>query len=503
MVMRGSLRREVFGRGLLTLGAAVMLCTSHAVAAPEAAPKAEVPAEPSEAAPTTEVDKGKAHFKTGVALFREQNFKGSLAEFEEAYRLNPTAKSLTNVALCQQKLFRYAKALSTLEQLLARHEAELDAPGRAKVDQAMQDLRARIGTVTFELEPRGATVSVDGKPLTPEQLRQGLRLDVGEHRVEVQAPGHAPDQRTVRVAGGGDPQPLAIKLRPTQGILRIKQEDADARVFVDDKLVGKGNQTLELTPGRHTVTVRRSGQPELRTEVELQAGAEVELDAELHQRMSLQAEGDRVEPGGPFGRQQGWYLLGGLVLLGSTTVPDGLTGKGGSGDASGLAGGGVGLWGGYRFSDHWWLQGSFDGTSLEGQEACIKDNPTACGIGYKMEGQRLGVAVRYSLGSRNVRFIAGAGLGVIHQKLSLTSSTPTLGSEANRTEASTSGWSGGGMLELGASFNFQRFLLETLLVGHADGTSTLDAVVPGTTQPFGGRAATSVGLAIRAGYSTW
>ena len=80
---------------------------------------------PAREAPDTQTLEARRHFKSGTKLYRDGNYGGALAEFEEAYRLKPGAGSLQNVALSQKGLFRYSEAAGTLEQLLAAHRQSL------------------------------------------------------------------------------------------------------------------------------------------------------------------------------------------------------------------------------------------------------------------------------------------------------------------------------------------------------------------------------------------
>ena len=113
------------------------LACSVLSAVPAFAQDAAEPKSPAEAKPATPEGPDQAtldarrHFKSGTKLYRDGNYGGALAEFEEAYRLKPGAGSLQNVALSQKGLFRYAEAAATLEQLLAKHGGELSEPGRA------------------------------------------------------------------------------------------------------------------------------------------------------------------------------------------------------------------------------------------------------------------------------------------------------------------------------------------------------------------------------------
>src|SRR5262249_1577746 len=153
------------------------------------------------------------HFKAGIKLYRDGNYGGALAEFEEAYRLKPGAGSLQNIALSQKGLFRYAEAAATLEQLLQRHAAELSEGDRKAVDDALSELRGLVASVRLRVLPESARVLLDGRQLTPAEWAAPLVLNVGEHTFSADAPGYAPERRTLRIAGGASEVPVSIELR--------------------------------------------------------------------------------------------------------------------------------------------------------------------------------------------------------------------------------------------------------------------------------------------------
>src|SRR5690606_1917043 len=103
-------------------------------------------------------------------------------------RLKPAGSTLQNIALCQKQLFRYAEAADTLSDLLKLHGSELDEGEKTAVRQTMEELEGLVGRVSISVVPSTAKVSVDGRLLTPEQLSEPIRLNVGEHRIRAEAP---------------------------------------------------------------------------------------------------------------------------------------------------------------------------------------------------------------------------------------------------------------------------------------------------------------------------
>jgi tetratricopeptide (TPR) repeat protein len=147
---------------------------------------------------------GVAHFKSGVGLFRDGNYAGALAEFEESYRLRPGASALQNIALCQRQLFRYAASIGSLEKMLKSYGGTLSADDKLAAETALRELRERVTKVTLQVTPKNAALLIDGKPV--EGNGDGVRrlvLDVGEHTVVASAPGF--EDREEREDDRGEP----------------------------------------------------------------------------------------------------------------------------------------------------------------------------------------------------------------------------------------------------------------------------------------------------------
>src|SRR5262245_20858632 len=72
----------------------------------------------------------KRHMSIGVKLFQDQNYEAAIVEFDAAYRAKPKASPLVNIALCQKALFRYPKAITTLEMAVSKHGETLSDADR-------------------------------------------------------------------------------------------------------------------------------------------------------------------------------------------------------------------------------------------------------------------------------------------------------------------------------------------------------------------------------------
>ncbi len=143
-----------------------------------------------------------------------------------------------------------------------------------------------VGKKTFlkvQTTPEGAKLTVDGKiyGFTPKLIG----VTPGYHLLSLSANGYRTWKGTVFV-GVGQTRLLDIKLVPIQqvvnGTLEINVSPASAYVYVDGENVGTGNQVLTVSPGYHTVVVKRDGyQTYYNNSVVVNAGLTTTLNVQL------------------------------------------------------------------------------------------------------------------------------------------------------------------------------------------------------------------------------
>src|SRR4029077_6652980 len=124
------------------------------LAAPAA--HADPPAPSSAASPVKEAT---THFRRGVALYNEADYRGALIEFKRAYEIAPNASVLYNVGETYYQLQNYAAALAVFERYLT--EAGTSAPHRREVEQTLETLRTRVGNVQISTNVPDCEITVD------------------------------------------------------------------------------------------------------------------------------------------------------------------------------------------------------------------------------------------------------------------------------------------------------------------------------------------------------
>jgi hypothetical protein len=137
--------------------------------------------------------------------FDAGNYTEALALFRRAQAIRPGARVMRGVGMVLFELRRYTESLEAIEAALTTPVDPLTPTQRADAESLRARATRYVGNVTISVSPPGAPVqvSVDGRPLAPEQRGAALRVNVGEHTIEAAATGFAPQRRAVDVQGGG------------------------------------------------------------------------------------------------------------------------------------------------------------------------------------------------------------------------------------------------------------------------------------------------------------
>ena len=143
----------------------------------------------------------KKHFQRAVALYEEQYFRASLAEFQRAYELAPNYKLLYNIGQALYQLQSYSKAAEAFEQYLASGNRDIPRARRSEVEDSLVRLRTRVATLTIRVNVAAAEVSVDDQVVATEAGSVTMKVNAGPHRVSVIAKGHVPLSRNITLVG--------------------------------------------------------------------------------------------------------------------------------------------------------------------------------------------------------------------------------------------------------------------------------------------------------------
>ena len=141
------------------------------------------------------------------------NLAEARALFNRANELYPNARTGRGLGMVEFELRNYGESIRHLEAALASQVKPLSGSLRAATDELLTRAKAFVAHYELEWSPqtKDSRIIVDGVPV--ELAANGaLTLTVGEHVIEVQAPGYHDEKRAVRVQGGERAR-LVIELR--------------------------------------------------------------------------------------------------------------------------------------------------------------------------------------------------------------------------------------------------------------------------------------------------
>lgn len=151
------------------------------------------------------------------------------------------------------------------------------------------------GGISVSSEPKGAGLSIDG-------VNEGItnqivgKLSPGPHIVTVRKSGYETWTMTVQVSAGRIAEVNAILVperNPVTGDLAVTSDPAGASVYLDGNYQGITPGTapldlVDLSPGIHTVDLRRAGFEDYSASVKVEAGSTALVEARLKPVPSMQ-----------------------------------------------------------------------------------------------------------------------------------------------------------------------------------------------------------------------
>lgn len=184
---------------------------------------------------------------------------------------------------------------------------------------------ADLAVVSFESQPAGAVVQVDGKLLC-QQTPCSKTLALGTHMVTMQKERYLDRTEAVRVESSS--ARVSWPLPPDFGWLTVRSSPAGLPTFLDGRSLGATPvNRLEVAPGPHEVTVRHPQYHELGRAVQVDRGQEKVVDLDPTPRQgalrvtAVDGRGNAVPAdvsvdGTPVGAAPGqWTVLAGTHSL--------------------------------------------------------------------------------------------------------------------------------------------------------------------------------------------
>jgi hypothetical protein len=142
-----------------------------------------------------------AAISKGIDLRRQGKNEEALEQFQNAYRLAPSPRAKTQIALAEQAIGRWADAERDLTDAMSQASDPWIARQRTVLTEAMSVIRRHLGALTVKGEPAGAIVELDGEPVGTIPLPE-RHVTAGEVVVTVRAQGFVSVTRKVTVTPG-------------------------------------------------------------------------------------------------------------------------------------------------------------------------------------------------------------------------------------------------------------------------------------------------------------
>ncbi|CAN5602402.1 hypothetical protein BH11MYX1_BH11MYX1_42550 [soil metagenome] len=165
-----------------------------------------------------------------------------------------------------------------------KQTVQVTAGQQTKVRAEIQaTLNGGVGVVRVLSDAPGARAFIDGTDMGPVPV-DIKDVKVGEHIVQVKAPGMQAGEKKVTVAVGSS-QIVKFDLNNEtagdSGMLKVVSMVPEAMVFIDGAAVGKVPQEKRVSAGEHPVVVRLDGFKQFEQKVRVEAGQTVTVQATL------------------------------------------------------------------------------------------------------------------------------------------------------------------------------------------------------------------------------
>lgn len=234
-------------------------------------------------------------YKAGATAYKQENYAGAAASFEEALRLLPEPPVYYAAAQAHRLHYqtlgtepeRVARALALYEAYLERVKRGGRRGDAITHRDTMRALASKLSLggrlasrdetprIQVAVSVESAEISLDGEPIEPSETRD---VKAGEHIIRVAAPGHRLFEKKLMITKGTVVIPASLE--PLPALLRL-QNARHATVLIDGRLTQLRGDEVDLPAGEYFVAVARRGRAPFAAEVALAPGETQQLVADL------------------------------------------------------------------------------------------------------------------------------------------------------------------------------------------------------------------------------
>jgi hypothetical protein len=226
-------------------------------------------------------DEADLAFTLGASAYQRGDYRAALQQFLLSQRLVANQNVVFNIARCYDKLAEYPQAYRYYVDALS---GESDATAISKIESELARLSTRIGVLSIETSPPGATLYLERKDLGAVGTSpQRLGVAPGSYRIIAELPGYQAAQVDLQQVKVGQALPVVMRLEPLLGQVMVRSpRGAELRVGEPGAALRcRLPCQLSLPPGPHRLFVQRARYHVKRLDVEVVANQALTLAPQL------------------------------------------------------------------------------------------------------------------------------------------------------------------------------------------------------------------------------
>ncbi len=155
----------------------------------------------------------KAAYDKGVDLANQKDFKGAEESFLTAWKIQKSYDVAANLGVVEDELGKATDAAFYFTYALKSFPASGSSQKRDWLEARVKEARAKVASVTLDINIAGADVKIDGKSAGKAPLEDEQLLVPGEHTIEVSAADYQSDVQSLKLVAGAT-RTIKITLTP-------------------------------------------------------------------------------------------------------------------------------------------------------------------------------------------------------------------------------------------------------------------------------------------------
>jgi len=130
--------------------------------------------------------------KQGVELRKRNEDEPALAAFRRAYDIGHSPRAAAQIGLAEMALGRWADAESHLKESLSAPSDPWIGKNIETLKTTLDQIQSKLGDLDIVGGPIGAEVVIEGESRGTLPLKKPVRVRIGQHQVDLKAPGYTP-----------------------------------------------------------------------------------------------------------------------------------------------------------------------------------------------------------------------------------------------------------------------------------------------------------------------